>query len=60
MDSIFGVATFNTANDLHSFASSFSVMAPLFDSEKAWNRMEAHFEPLSVPGRKRTMMHDKD
>jgi hypothetical protein len=34
-------------------------MAASFDSEKPWKRMEAEFEPLSVPGRKRTMMHNK-
>jgi hypothetical protein len=34
-------------------------MAASFDSEKPWKRMEAQLEPLPVPGRKRTMMHDK-
>ena len=56
---ILGVATPNTADDLHGFASSISAMAASFDSEKAWKRMEAQSEPLPVPGRKRTMMHNK-
>lgn len=46
-------------NDLHAFGSFNLGHGSLVDSEKAKKRMEMHFEPLSVPGRKRTMMHDK-